>query len=200
MSIGNSRRSKTNLDVKKLVLTAVMTALVAVFQLLAEFTKVFGVFSTAMALIPIIIGAALCGIGAGAWLGFVFGFVVIFLPTTTLFLQFSIVGTVVTVLLKGIACGFVGAFAYKLLAKHSKIAAVITASALTPVVNTGIFLLGGIIFFLKDADLIAEAVGLEAGGMAVFWALATANFIVELLTCVLVSPITVRLLDIKRKI
>ena len=59
-----------------MVLAALMTALVVVFQCLATYTTFFGPFSTAIGLIPIVIGAAMCGPSGGAWLGFVFAAVV----------------------------------------------------------------------------------------------------------------------------
>jgi thiamine transporter ThiT len=51
----NSRREST----KKLVLGAVLTALVIVLQLLGAFIR-FGPFSISLVLVPIVIGAALC--------------------------------------------------------------------------------------------------------------------------------------------
>ena len=59
-------------NIQKLALTALFTALVIVFQLLGQFIR-FGTFQIALVLAPIIIGAALCGIKTGVWLGFVFG-------------------------------------------------------------------------------------------------------------------------------
>ena len=69
---------KTNKQkTEKIVMSALMTTLVIIFQLLATYTTFFGPFSTAIGLIPIAIGACLCGPAIGAWLGFVFGVVVI---------------------------------------------------------------------------------------------------------------------------
>lgn len=189
---------KKGISTQKMVLAAVMTALVIVFQLLATFTAFFGPFSTAMALIPIVIGAALCGVGIGAWLGFVFGMVVLLSGGAAFFLQYNIIGTIITVLVKGTACGFAAGLSYKLLRKVNEYVAVITAALLCPVVNTGVFLLGCAAFFMKDARLIAEAIGSDASGMAVFWALAMANFLIEVLSNVLLSPVVIRLLKIKK--
>ena len=74
----------------KLVLAAMMTALVIVFQLLATYTTFFGPFSTAIALIPIVIGACLCGPAIGAWLGLVFGVVVLATGGAALFFAFIV--------------------------------------------------------------------------------------------------------------
>ena len=79
-------------QIQKLALAALMTALVVVIQTLATVTTFFGPFSTAIALIPIVIGGALCGVTIGSWLGFVFGVVVLATGGAALFLGFNPVG------------------------------------------------------------------------------------------------------------
>ena len=69
---------------QKLVLGAVLTALVVVLQLLGTFVR-FGPFAISLVLIPIVIGAATCGYKIGAWLGFVFGVVVLLSGDATAF-------------------------------------------------------------------------------------------------------------------
>lgn len=184
---------------RNLTLAAIFTALVIIIQLLATFTAFFGPFSTAMALIPIVIGAAMCGVGTGAWLGFVFGVVVLASGGANLFLAFSVPGTVITVLAKGTACGLVAGLAYNLFKKINRYLAVLVSAILCPVVNTGIFLLGSALFFLKDAPAIAEMAGSTETGMALFMAFATANFLFELGANIVLSPVVLRLLNIKNK-
>ena len=191
-------RSKT-FSTEKLVMGAVMTALVIVFQLLGTFTAFFGPFSTAVALIPIVIGAAMCGAGIGGWLGLVFGIVVIASGGAAFFMTYDVLGTFVTVLVKGLACGLAAGLVYKLLCKINEYVAVFAAAIVCPVVNTGCFLLGCLCFFMEDADMIAAALGIDGSGMAVFWALAMANFLLELGSNIVMSPIIVRLLKIRKK-
>ena len=188
------------MNTKKMVLAAVMTALVIIFQLLATFTAFFGPFSTAMALIPIAVGATMCGVSVGGWLGLVFGLVVLLSGGANLFLAFDIPGTFVTVLAKGLACGLAAGLVYKLLEKANRYIAAVAAAVICPVVNTGVFLLGCALFFLDDAAKIAEAVGLaDKAGMGVFLALAMANFALELATNIVLSPVVVRILNIRKK-
>ena len=191
--------NKGKMSTETLVMAAVMTALVIVFQLLGTFTAFFGPFSTAVALIPIVIGAALCGPWIGGWLGFVFGMVVLLSGGATLFLNYSIAGTIITVLVKGTACGLAAGFVYELLKKVNRYVAVLAAAIVCPVVNTGVFLLGGLVFFMDDAAEIATAVGLNTSGFGVFMALATANFLFELGMNIVLSPVSVRLLTIRGK-
>lgn len=195
MSNSEKRKAQT----KKLVLGAIMTALVIILQLIGTVTTFFGPFSTAVALIPIVIGAAMCGTAVGAWLGFVFGVVVIASGGAALFLAFDIPGTIITVLLKGTACGLVAGLVYKALSKLNRYVAVVAAAIICPVTNTAVFLLGCYLFFMDSADAIAAQIGFNVTGMALFWALAMGNFLIELLSNIVLSPVVVRVLDIEKK-
>ena len=136
---------------KTLVLAAIMTALVVILQFMGAFIK-FGPFSISLVLIPIVIGAATCGAGVGAWLGFVFGVVVLISGDAAAFLAVNVPGTVLTVLVKGTAAGLAAGVVYQLIEKKSRFAAVIAAAIVCPVVNTGVFLAGCALFF---ADTVA---------------------------------------------
>ena len=176
-----------------------MTAFVIVLQWLATATTFFGPFSTAVGLIPIVLGAILCGPAIGAWLGFVFGMVVLLTGGAALFLAFDIPGTFITVLSKGTACGLVAGLVYKGISKYNKIWATILASFICPIVNTSVFLLGCFIFFMDSADAIASELGLQVSGMALFWALAMGNFILEVVSNTVLSPVILRVLKFANK-
>ena len=135
-----------NTKTQKIIGLGLFTAIVIVLQLLGSFIK-FGVVSISLVLIPIVVGAALYGIGAGAWLGAVFAVVVLLQPDTALFLNMSVIGTVLTVMLKGILAGVASGGVYKLLSKKNKYLGVISAAIICPLVNTGIFLIGCRLFF-----------------------------------------------------
>ena len=188
--------NKKEMSTEQLVLASLMTALVVVFQCIATYTTFFGPFSTAIGLIPIVIGAVLCGPVIGGWLGFVFALVVLFTGGANLFLAFNVVGTLVTVLLKGIACGVAAGYVNLLLSKYNKTVAVIASAIVCPIVNTGIFLLGCVIFFMPYADAIANLLGLGVTGMQVFTALAFGNFLFELGMNGVLSPVMVKILNI----
>ena len=192
-------KSTKNSRTQQLVMAAMMTALVIVFQLLATYTKFFGPFESAIGLIPIAIGACLCGPIVGAWLGLIFGIIVLATGGGALFFAFSIPGTIITVLLKGAAAGFVAGLVYKLLEKKLGFFAAIFASLACPLVNTGIFLLGGAIFFMPYAAAIGEVVGIDEAGFGVFIALALGNFLIEVLMNGVLGPVFVRILKIRKK-
>ena len=192
--------TQRKMSTKTMVLGAVMTALVIIMQLLGTYTTFFGPFSTALALVPSVIGAALCGAGVGAWLGLIFGLVVLVTGGAALFLAFNVPGTLITVLVKGMACGLAAGLSFRLARTYNKTVAVILAALLCPVTNTAVFLLGSALFFLPYADAIAQTIGLNVSGMALFWALAMGNFLFEVAFCLLLAPAIVRLLQIKSKL
>ncbi len=193
--MSNTRKSQTY----TLVLGAIMTAIVIVLQYVGSVTTFFGPFSTAVALVPIVIGGALCGVGVGAWLGFVFGAVVLISGGANLFLAFDVVGTIITVLLKGTLCGLVAGLIYKALKKVNEWLAVIVAAVACPIVNTVVFLLGCAIFFLPHANEIAASAGMDGAGMALFYAMAFGNFLLEIATSVVLAPVIVRVLKFAKK-
>ena len=171
---------------------ALLTAIVVVLQITASFFR-FGMFQLALVLVPIVIGGALLGIGAGAWLGFVFGLIVLLNGDAAVFYAFSVPGTVLAVMLKGIAAGALGGLAYKLLEKKNQYAAVISASIVVPIVNTGVFVLGCLVFFMP---LIAQWAG---GGDAVrhlFIGVIGLNFFIELGSTLLLSGVILRIIQI----
>lgn len=190
--------SNKKIQTEKLVLGAVMTGLVIILQLIGSGTTFFGPFSTAVALIPIVLGAAMCGWAVGAWLGFVFGMVVILSGGAALFFAFNIPGTIITVLAKGTLCGLTAGLVYKALSKLNKYVAVFASAIVCPLVNTGVFLLGCYLFFMDSATKIAETLGLTVSGMAVFWALAMGNFAIEIISNAVLSPVIVRVLNINK--
>lgn len=185
---------------KTMVLAGILTALVIVLQFMGAFIK-FGPFSVSLVLVPIVIGAATCGVGIGAWLGLVFGIVVLISGDAAAFLSINALGTVATVLLKGLACGFFAGLTYKCLAKYNRYLAVMLAAIVCPIANTGVFLLGCLAFFMEAVAGWAQAAGLGGGvGHYMIFGLVGANFIFELVFNLILSPIIVRLMNIKEKI
>ncbi len=196
------------LSVKTLVLGAVLTALVVILQYFGTFIKL-GPFSISLVLTPIVIGAATCGIGISAWLGFVFGASVLLFGDAAAFLAVNPLGTVITVLLKGILCGMLSAVTYKsVLAGLSKIFkyngsnnffAVISAAIVCPIVNTGVFLLGCLAFFMPTITEWTTQAGLGGNiGQYMIFALVGSNFLVELAVNIIFAPMIVQLIKIRK--
>lgn len=191
--------SKTKIQTEKVVLGAVLTALVVVLQYLGAFIR-FGPFSISLVLVPIVIGAAMCGTKIGAWLGLVFGAVVLISGDAAPFMAVDIAGTIVTVLAKGTLCGLFAGLVYKILSKYNQYLAVIISAVVCPVVNTGVFLLGCKLFFMSTITQWGTAEGFNSALQYMFLGLAGGNFIVELLVNIILAPVVLRIIKLNKKL
>lgn len=179
---------------RRLTGLSIFTALIIVLQVLCTFIR-FGPFSITLALAPIIIGAAMYGRNAGAYLGFVFGLVVLITGilgwdggVVMLLLSQNAVGCVLICLVKGAAAGWLAGLVYDLIAKKNDLAAVITAGIVCPVVNTGLFIVGMLVFFVSTLESWANG---QAMVYYLIFGLTGINFLVELaVNIVLASGIT----------
>ncbi len=189
---------KKGISTKDIVFCAILTAIVFILQFFGASIHL-GPFSVSLVLIPIVIGTATCGTWAGVWLGLIFGIVVLASGDAAAFLAVNIPGTIITVLLKGIACGFLAGIVYKLAEKYNRYAAVVAAAIVCPLVNTGIFLIGCRVFFWDTILGWAAEAGFRNAAQYAVFALVGANFLFEFILNIVVSPIIVRLLAIKRK-
>ena len=193
---------KKSISTRTLTGMALLTAVVVILQFLGAFVR-FGPFSISLVLIPIVVGAALYGPFAGAWFGFVFGMVVLLSGDAAAFLVVSPLGTILTVLLKGSLAGLCAGLVYKALSRsetkvHGVDLAVVAAAVVCPVVNTGVFLLGCLAFFMPTISEWAAGMGFESVGKYMIFGLVGGNFLFELLFNIILSPIIVRLIHIGR--
>lgn len=192
---------RANEKTRRLTGLALMTAIIVVLQVVASFVK-FGPFSITLALAPIIIGAALYGAGAGAWLGAVFGVVVLIaciagwdqggnmLFTADAFL------TAALCIVKGAAAGFVSGLVFRGLSRRSPMGAAITAGIVCPVVNTGIFIAGLTLFFYDK--LVAWAGGTDLIYYVIF-IMTGVNFLLELAINLVLSTVIVRVVGARKR-
>ena len=187
-----------------LVGMGILTALVIVLQTFASgFT--IGSFAPPLSLIPIILGAVLFGELAGAILGLVFGAVVLFAvisgaePFSTLMLQYSPSFTVIICLLKGMLAGYFSGIAYKVLSGINNVAAAIIASAIAPIVNTGIFSIGMLTVFYPLLTQTATTAGAENVIFFYFTVFIGIGFIFDLLFIAILVPGLLRIIKIVKK-
>lgn len=193
MKTANQRRMST----ETMVLGAALTALVIILQFMGAFIR-FGPFSISLVLLPIVIGAATCGPKVSTWLGLIFGVIVLFTDASA-FLAVSIPGTIITVLVKGAACGLAAGLVYKLLEKHNRYLAVVAAAVICPIVNTGIFLLGCVIFFLETISSWGLVGGFDGTLEYMILGLVGGNFPFELGSNAILSPVIIRIMSIIKK-
>ena len=185
-------------NTQKLVLLALFTAVVAVLSYFGGFIKIGGLASISLTLIPVVLGAALLGPKAGAWLGAVSGAVFFLTADAVFWLGLSVHGTIITVMVKGIVAGLLAGLTYKLLKGVNHYLAVIVSAIVCPTVNTAIFLLGCLIFFVDTVTAGAVAEGMSVGGYLIVFFVGL-NFVFELLLNILVSPALFRIIKLGKK-
>ena len=179
----------------------ILTAIIVVLQVVTTYfpTKPF---SITLALIPIVIGAAIYGGGAGAYLGGVFSVVVIAMCIFGADVGGAMVWNanpfmcVVVCMLKGVAAGFVSGLVFKALSKKNTVVATALAAVCSPIVNTGIFSIGMLLFFKPVLE--AWSGGSDVLYYVVF-TMTGINFLVELGVNIIVTPIIVSIIKAVRK-
>lgn len=169
---------------------SLFAAIIVVLSVLGNFVR-FGPFPITLALAPIIIGAAVYGSSAGALLGGVFGAVVLLSGilgwdggTVMLLMGINPFGCILICIGKGILAGYLSGIVYRLIAKKSALGGVITAGIVCPVVNTGLFIVGMLVFY--GSTLQSWAGSQNVIYYAIF-GLAGINFVVELLVNLVLS-------------
>ena len=100
-------------------------------------------------------------------------------------------------MIKGILCGFVAGLVYSLLEKRNRYVAVIAAAVACPVVNTGIFLIGSLIFFMDAVKSFALTEGVSVGAYLILFFVGL-NFVFELITNIILSPAILRIINIRK--
>lgn len=183
---------------KKLVGIGLLTAIVVVLQVVAVVFRPTGFFNISLVLVPIVVGAALYGYKAGAWLGFVFSVVVLFTDSAA-FMVVNVPGTIATVLVKGTMAGLVAGLVYQALKKVKTIVAVIAAAIVCPIVNTGIFVIGCYLFFMDTINGWAAAAGFPSAGKFIFIGMIGINFLIEMGVNIVLSSTIVKIISIGKK-
>ncbi len=174
---------------KNVTALAVLLALVVVLQAFGGSFSI-GMITLNFTLIPIVLGAIVLGAGAGALLGFASGVVVlvqvIIAPAGFYWIIWTNSPFITTCicLIKTTVAGFVAGFLFKALQGKNQLVAVFAASAVVPVINTGLFILGCMAMW--------DTIALAAEGVNVFKfiivSLVTFNFFVELAVNLVVAP------------
>ncbi|MGN0817966.1 MAG: ECF transporter S component [Candidatus Coproplasma sp.] len=193
--IGVSKK-KQFFTAKNISYIAVLVALVVVLQCFGGYIKIAGL-SLNLALVPIALGAILFGPLLGSVLGLICGLIILIYgvtgnePFTFYLFSQSPVMTVLLCLVKTTVAGCAAGWAYRLIAKKNKWVAVFVASALVPIVNTGIFAIGCFII-LDTVVSYLNVLGLDTTGMSAFYivfvVVITWNFFIELLTSLVLAP------------
>jgi len=197
-----------NKKIIKMVELALLVALVFVLQMLGSFIKI-GPLPMSFVLVPIVIGAFLLGWREGAFLGLVFGVISMIMGIigvdafSFILWQANPFWFVVVCLVKATAAGLGAGLIYKgfnkVLGEKYIIVSTVIASISAPIINTGIFVAGMLLFFFDTMEglpaLFPGVFGQFGGAIeVVFLGLAGLNFIGEFIVNLVVSPAIVRII------
>ncbi len=174
---------------KNIAVLAVLLALVIVLQAVGGSIS-FGAVTLNFTLIPIVLGSMMLGCWAGALLGFASGVIVLIQVITApsgfyyIIWTYSPFITTLICLLKTTVAGFLAGLFFKLIEEKNLLVGVFLASAIVPIVNTGLFILGCMAMW--------DTIALMADGVNVFKfiivGLVTFNFFIELAINLIVAP------------
>lgn len=203
----NTEKKTFTSKTMRLVGLGLLTAIIIVLQIFStNLTNMTGgEISITFALVPIVIGAALYGVGAGAYLGAVFSAMVLILSIlgieksgALLFYEVNPFLTALLIMLKGTLAGLASGLLYRAFAKVNTILATFIAAIASPLVNTAIFVFGLYVFFRPQF----MAWSVEAGNnvfLYFFTFVIGLNFIIEMATNIVLSPIVVRIVEAIKK-
>ena len=186
------------LRVQKITGLGLFSAAVILLQFVSMSLR-FTTFSITLTLIPIVVGAAVYGIGGGAWLGLVFGLAVLMTGDAAAFLAISIPGTIITVLAKGVLAGVASGAIFRLLEKKNRTVASVAAAMICPVINSGVFFLGCLTFFISEIKLWALTDFGDNVVLYILFALIGFNFILEFAINTVFGPTIVHIVNIGKK-
>ncbi|MBQ7923262.1 MAG: energy-coupled thiamine transporter ThiT [Clostridia bacterium] len=193
-------KTSTKQKTLQMVQVAFMATLVVVLQLLSTLTAGLLPVNITLTLMPIVIGGILLGPAYGAALGLIFGLIVLIFCAAGMDLAGAILFNAnpflcsLLCLLKGGVAGFAPAFLFnktkefvKKSPKHDFTVTMIGA-AICPILNTGIFCLGMVLFF---EDVLIEWAGGTNVITYMLLSLAGINFLIEFFINVILCPIVV---------
>ncbi len=191
-------------NTKKLVGMAILAALVVILQLLAYAISNLTPLPVAitLVLIPVVVGSAMYGVGAGAFLGAVFGFITLIGCITgidkggAILFGSNAVLTVILCLFKAMAAGYLAAIVYRVIAKKHMYLGVIVAAIVSPVVNTAIFIAAMVLLY---HDTLLDWAGGKPVITYILVGLAGVNFLIELGSNIVLSPVAVRVIKAGRR-
>lgn len=187
--IGDVMENK-RLSAYNVAVTGTLLAMVILLQTVLGSINL-GFAELSFVLVPIVLGAMVCGVWTGAFLGFAFGVIVLITGITganqfthVLFADHPVL-TSLTCIVKGAAAGAAAGAAYNLLKSKNEKAATIVAAIVAPTVNTGLFILGA----LTMSGTIAANF---AGGNSVIYFLiigcAGWNYVIEAAVNLILAP------------
>lgn len=185
---------KRRFNTRMIATTGILIAIEILLQVLGNYIVIPGGFASLnFSLIIISLGAILYGPIVGGFLGLVSGVLTIFAPATmSYFFSVSPVGTILACLLKTTLAGVTAGLVMIPFKKKNKVTAgSILVSILVPTINTGVFAIFCLLFFMQRLTEINP----ENIASALFLGLIGFNYIFEILTTMVVAPSLLKIME-----
>ena len=198
--INNLSLKKKVFTTKMIAATGILTAIEIVLQIAGNFIAI-GPVSINLSLIPIVLGAILYGPVCGAFLGFINGVSVLFAPSTlAIFMPINPIATIFICILKSTLAGLIAGLIYLPFKNKHQVPGSILAAMSVPVINTGLFAIGSLIFFKPFLE--AVAVGFPNIYVALLLGVIGWNFVFEFAVNTIFSPGIARIVKVieRRKV
>ncbi len=175
----------------------ILTAILIVLFGLSNVIKI-GNLTLNLTLVPIAVGACLFGPFGGFFLGFVDGLLNLLVGEVGAFMAVNAWATVIVVILKTSLAGLIAGFAFLPFKKNHPFVGCVIASCLVPLVNTGLFIVGCILFFMSLVEQISGSTGSAAIGF-IFIGFVGINFIIEFATNSVLSTLVHTVYKVQEK-
>lgn len=200
----NSTMSKS----KKITYFAILTAITVILQFVGGYLKI-GAVNINLTLVPLVLCGMILGVWYSLFLGAVIGLVILIQgvsglePFTFALFNASPVVLSIVCVFKTVLAGGAGALVYEVLKGKNKYLATFLSSAVVPIVNTGVFVLGMLILETPMRDFLSVA-GLNTDGLNVIYVIlavvVTWNFFIELAINLFLAPTVYKVIKILGKI
>lgn len=176
-------------SMRKIAGPVILTAIVVLLQLVGTTVRI-GDFSISLNMLPVAVGAVLYGPWGGAWLGLVFGTVLMLTGEVDLFYAISPLHTIITTAGRGALAGLASGLVYRAAGRKRKELGIVLSSITAPVVNTGLFIALCLLFFY---DVFEEIMGVGQVLPGMIKSYVSINFLIELALNMVVPPLLIRL-------
>ena len=173
--------------IQKITGISILMTLAIVLTFISNYVPA-GMVNINLTLVVIVIGACIYGPLAGALLGVINGIITLIAPATlAVFFPLHPLLTILLCIVKTGVAGLVSGLLFKLFkSRKHEFVGTIVSSIVVPIINTGIFIVGVLLFFL---DVYGDATTLITLVLSV-------NFLIEFISIVVLSPAIYRIIKV----
>ena len=173
--------------IQKITGISILMTLAIVLTFISNYVPA-GMVNINLTLVVIVIGACIYGPLAGLLLGVINGIITLIAPATlAVFFPLHPLLTILLCIVKTGVAGLVSGLLFKLFKSIKKeFIGTIVSSIVVPIINTGLFIIGVLLFFL---DVYGDATTLITLVLSV-------NFLIEFISIVVLSPAIYRIIKV----